>query len=345
MASDFFVLDLGESVIKVADVRASGGRFVAEALGMVETDNLFYKSDTDTALQKQGESITKLLSELKIKKKSVHLILPDAFTFSRFVEMPKLNEKELLSAIKYQADQFVPMPMEDTNIDIEVVREDTKNAKLLTLISAAPKKLIQRVESMVEYIGLVPEAIETEISAVARLCTQIFRKTPTEGSQKPGILLINMGQNSTTVYCFDQSNGILTYNHVFNVGLSLFTKEVQVNLNIDLHKSSELLQSIGLSKNASYSLDIVLAAATKDFLSEIQKTVSVITSTYGLTLSGIFLFQEAQKFFELDKLVGRAFGVPTSYLDLYPYFEQNSMVDFFKTQLSYFVPAVGGNLT
>ncbi len=344
MASDFFVLDLGESLIKVADVHVSGGKFVAESLGMVETNNLFYKSDTPDALQKQGEIIAKLLTELKIKKKSVHIILPDAFTFSRFVEMPNLNEKELLSAIKYQADQFIPMPIEDTNIDIEVVHQDTKNAKLLTLISAAPKKLIQRMEDMSEYIGLIPETIETEISAVARLSAQIFKKTPST-QQKPGILLVNMSQNSTSVYCFDQNNGILMYNHVFNIGLSLFAKEVQVNLNIEPNKAMELLQSIGLSKNASYSLDVVLAAATKDFLNEIQKTISVIANTYGLTLSGIYMFQDAQKFFELDKIVGRAFGVPTSYLDLYPYLEQNNITDFFKTQLSYFVPAVGGNLT
>lgn len=345
MAKDFFVLDIGESLTRVADIHVSGGKFVADSLGMVETDELFFKSESETSVQKQSESIKKLVEQLKIKKKTVHIILPDVHTFSRFVEMPKLNEKELLSAIKYQADQFIPMPLEDTNIDIEVVHEDLKSAKLTTLISAAPKKLVNKIENMVEFIGLVPEAIETEISAIARLSGQLFKKTGPQTDQKSCVLLINVGVNSTTLYGFDQSNGILIYNHLFNVGLSLFVKEIQVNLNIDSNKAAELLKAIGVSKNASYSLDSILAAAVKDFLTEIQKAIAVLSSTYGLSLSGIYLFQDAQKFFELDKLVGKAFGAPASYLDLYPYFEKNSMVDFFRSQLSYFVSTIGGNLT
>ncbi len=345
MAKDFFVLDIGESLTKVADIHVSGGKFVADTLGMVETDDLFFKSDTEVAVQKQSESIKKLLEQLKIKKKTVHIILPDTNTFSRFVEMPKLNEKELLSAIKYQADQFIPMPLEDTNIDIEVVHEDAKTSKLITLISAAPKKLIHKVENMVEFIGLVPESIETEISTIARLSGQLFKKTTATTSLKQGVLLINIGMNSTTVYGFDQANGILIYNHTFNIGLSLFIKELQVNLNIDSNKAAELLNSIGVSKNASYTLDVILAAAIKDFLTEIQKAIDVLSSSYGLSLTGIFLFQDAQKFFELDKLITKAFGTTTSYLDLYPYFEKNNMVDFFRSQLSYFVSTIGGNLT
>lgn len=345
MAKDFFVLDIGESLTKVADVHVNGGKFVADALGMVETVDLFFKSDKEDVIQKQGESIKKLLDQLKINKKNVHIILPDSTTFSRFVEMPKLNEKELLSAIKYQADQFIPMPLEETNIDIEVIHEDQQTSKLITLISAAPKKLIERVENMVESIGLVPESIETEISAVARLSGQLFKKSEVQTNQKPGVLLINIGLNSTTVYGLDQNNGILVYNHTFNIGLSLFIKEIQVNLNIDANKASELLRSIGISKNASYTLDVVLAAALKDFLTEIQKATGVLSSTYGLSIAGIFLFQDAQKFFELDKLVTRAFGANASFLDLYPYFEKNTMVDFFRSQLSCFVSTIGGNLT
>jgi len=345
MAKDFFVLDIGETLTKVADVHVNRGKFVADALGMTVTEDLFLKSDKEDLIQKQGDSVKKILEKLKVNKKNVHIILPDSVTFSRFVEMPKLNEKELLSAIKYQADQFIPMPLEETNIDIEVVHEDQQASKLTTLISAAPKKLIQRVENMVESIGLVPESIETEISAIARLSGQLFKKSEVKTNQKPGILLINLGPNSTTVYGLDQNNGILVYNHTFNIGLSLFIKELQVNLNIDANKAAELLSSIGVSKNASYALDVILAAALKDFLTEIQKTTGVLSSTYGLSIAGTFLFQDAHKFFELDKLIARAFGVKTTFLDLYPYFEKNNMVDFFRSQLSCFVATIGGNLT
>ncbi len=343
MAKDYFVVDIGETYTKVGDIHVSGNKFVADALGMVATDDLFFKSDTETSIQKLGDGIKKVVDQLHIKKRAAHIILPDAHTFSRFVEMPKLNEKELLSAIKYQADQFIPMPLDETNIDIEVVYENQKENKLLALISAAPKKLIHRVEILIEQIGLIPEAIETEISAIARVSTQLFRKNATT-SGKPAVVLINMGNNSTTVYCFDQSTGILNYNHVFNIGTSLFLKEIQVNLNVPASKADELLKTIGISKNASYALDTVLAPAMKDFLTEIQKAINVMNSTYGLTLVGGFTMQDSLRFFEIDKLLSKAFGIPVTTLDIYPYFEKNNMVDFFKNQLPYFITTVGGNL-
>jgi len=345
MSKDFFVLDIGESQTKIADVHINGGKFVADAMGMVNTEDLFFKTEKEATFEQQGKSIAKLIEKLKISKKNVHIILPDAVTFSRFVEMPKLNEKELLSAIKYQADQFIPMPIDEANIDIEVVHENRHTGKLVTLISAAPKKLIERVENMVESIGLMPESIETEISAIARLSGQLFKKSGTQTNQKPGVLLINVGQNSTTVYGLDQSDEILLYNHTFSIGLSLFVKEIQVNLNIDINKATELLQSIGIAKSASYSLDVILAAALKDFLTEIQKAIGVLSSTYGLNIAGIVLFQDAQKFFELDKLISKSFGANTTFLDLYPYFEKNNTVDFYRSQLSSFVSTIGGNLT
>ncbi len=343
MAKDYFVVDIGETYTKIGDIHVTGNKFVADALGMVVTDELFFKSDTETSIQKLGDGIKKVVEQLHIKKRAVHVILPDAHTFSRFVEMPKLNEKELLSAIKYQADQFIPMPLDETNIDIEVVHENQKDNKLLALISAAPKKLIQRVEILVEQIGLIPEAIETEISAVARVSSQLFRKN-TSGTGKPAVMLINMGHNSTTVYCFDQSTGILNYNHVFNIGTSLFLKEIQINLNVPANKADELLKTVGVSKNASYSLEAILAPAMKDFLTEIQKAVNVMNSTYGLTLVGGFTMQDSLRFFEIDKLLSKAFGIPITTLDMYPYFEKGTMVDFFKNQLPYFITTVGGNL-
>lgn len=344
MAKDFFCLDIGEITTKLADVHLSGTKLVADALGIIETDPLFYRSESETVIEKQAAILLKLISQLGIKKKSVHVIIPDSFSYSRFIEMPKLNEKELLSAIRYQADQFIPMPIEETNIDIEIVHEEEKSGNLHTLIAAAPKKLIEKVEKLIEYCGLVPETIEIEISAVGRFASYAFPKIPATGSQKSGILLINMAQNTTSVYCFDQSWGIINFNHNFNIGISLFVREIQVNLNVDQHKAEEMLQSFGLSKNASYNLNAILAAAMKDFLAEIQRPIALLSDKYNIQIKGAYLFHDSVKFSQLDQLIGKSFGIPSTTIDPYPLFTKNNMVDFFKAQLAQFVPVVGGNL-
>ena len=115
-------------------------------------------------IEDEVTQIRKLIGSLKISK-NVSLIIPDALTYSQILTMPFLNEKELISAIKYQADQFIPMPIEET-IDIEVIEEITgenKKEKSLLLIVAAPKKVIEKVQTTAELAGLNPESVENEL--------------------------------------------------------------------------------------------------------------------------------------------------------------------------------------
>ena len=87
--------------------------------------------------------------------------------------MPKLKEKELIAAIRYQADEFIPMAIDETNLDLEVLKEDDKTNKMLIFIVASPKKLVEKIQKTVEMADFVPTTLENELSAVARL-TSLF---------------------------------------------------------------------------------------------------------------------------------------------------------------------------
>ncbi len=346
MARDYFCIDIGESYIKVADVRKNGAFFEADAMGMVETDPLVFHADTETAIQNQAQTISKLVSQLNISKKNVNVIIPDTYSYSRFVQMPKLNEKELLSAIKYQADQFIPMAIEDTNIDIEIIREEPESKQLYALIAAAPKKMVSKIERLITSAGLIPSGIETEVSAVSRLSTSIFKgvKADQTQNQKPGILIVNMNLNSTSLYFFDQTSKYVVMNHNFNIGLNLFLKELQVNLNIDYAKALKLLSEVGISKGASYNLEPILAPVMKDFMVDIQHTLTALKEKYNASLKGVYFFNDAIRFHDIHTLIGTYLGVQPFMLDLYPFFTKNTASGYFKDHMGYFVAAVGGNL-
>ncbi len=346
MARDYFCIDIGESYIKVADIHKNGAFFEADSLGMVETDPLIFHADTESTIQNQAQIIAKLVSQLNINKKSVNVIIPDTYSYSRFVQMPKLNEKELLSAIKYQADQFIPMAIEETNIDIEIIREDAAAKQLYALIAAAPKKLVSKIERLITSAGLIPASIETEISAVGRLSSSIFKATKPDPAapSKPGVLIVNMSLNSTSLYFFDQTTGFITFNHNFNIGLNLFLKELQVNLNLEYEKALKLLGEVGISASASYNLEPILAPVMKDFMVEIQHTLSVLNDKSQASLKGIYFFNDALKFHEIHTLIGKYLGITPYFLDLYPFFTQNPTAGYFKDKMGYFVSSIGGNL-
>lgn len=342
MAQEYVVLDIADSEIRLADVKRNGNLFEATALARTDADPLFFKSDIDKNVETQSENISALLAKNGVFKRDVGIVIPDSYTYSRFIEMPRLNEKELLSAVKYQADQFIPMPLEDTNIDIEIVYEDLDSRKNLALIVAAPKKIIQKIERTVERAGLAPIAIETEISAAGRLFSSIFK--PQSSLNNSGYLFINFGSQTTSLYFFDIQKNILVYSHNFPIGYNLFLKEIQVNLNVDKAKSEDLLKTFGITPNSSYHLETILAPAIKDFLTEIQHSTTLITSTFKKQIQGVYLFNNSSKFHGFDILVGKYLAIPSATLNISSFFTKNNISSLHREDMPYYIPAIGGNL-
>lgn len=345
--SDFFCLDLGEELIKIAEIRLKGNLFEANNLSLIDMDPLFYRTESEAIIEKTASSISRVLDQLKVKKKAVRVIIPDSFSYNRFIEMPKLNEKELLSAIRYQADQFIPMPIDNVNLDIEMVNENINTNKTLVLLSASPKTTIDKVKKVLEYTGLFPESIEPETSSIGRLLSQIFNKQSgksAQTSQNTGFILINLNLSSTSIYYFDQALKLMTHSSNFNTGYNIFLKEIQVNLNVDVKKAAELLKSFGVSQTASYHLETLLAPSLKDMLGKIDRSIKEIVNINKSLVSNIYLVNDAFKFHSLDSIIGKFFAIPTTFLDLSLYFVKNKIVDFFKNDLIYFMASMGGSL-
>ncbi len=342
---DSIGIDLGETLIRIISLKRKGKFFEILNMGSLIMDPAFFRSDSTKLLEKTASDLSNTIKQLKIKKKNAKIVVPDSVSYNHIIEMPKLNEKELLSAIKYQADQFIPMPLDDVNMDIEILYEDQKNKKMLTLISAAPKSLLLKVESLMEYAGLFPETVETEITSTGRLINEIFKKDVKQAGEKhDAILLINLGYNSSSLYLFDQDLGTIILSHNFLLGYSLFLKEIQVNLNVDQNKAVELLKTFGLTQNTSYHLDTILAPAIKNLTSELEKFTNEVVSKYKIQIKNIFLFNYALHFNSFDQLIGRYFGIPSSPLNLYPFFVRNNILESYKNEFGFFVSAVGALL-
>ncbi len=345
--ADFFCLDLGEDQIRIAEITKRGSLFDALNLGILEMDPLFYRTDSENLVEKLADSLSKGLEKLKLKQKQVAIIIPDSFSYNRFIEMPKLNEKELMSAIRYQADQFIPMPLDEVELDIEIIYENPTTKKTLVLLSSAPKTIIEKVKKLSEYTGLIPISIEPETSSVGRFFSETYKKTPpsqTVKNQSQGFVLINVGFSSTTLYYFDQNLNLVTYSRNFNTGYNLFLKEIQVNLNVDTKKAGELLKNFGLAASADYHLETVLAPSLKDLLTKIDNLLKEIVNTHHATITNLFLFNDALKFNSLETIFGKFFALPTGFLNLAQFFSKNRLVDFYKNDFDYFLAAAGGSV-
>ncbi|MCL4375006.1 pilus assembly protein PilM [Patescibacteria group bacterium] len=332
-------VELGEKHIRIADSVARGKKIELLSLGYEEGLKELLVAETDAGLEKSAAVIGKLFESLKIKKRAINVIIPDNYTFSQVIEMPKLNEKELLSAIRYQADQFVPMPIEEITLDIETLKEDAVQRKLELLIVAAPKKVAKAVEKLIEKAGLIPASLENELSAIARYCGQ-FNQSAASGSY----LVVNLGYNNSSLYLFDNANQLLA-NRTIKLGVSLFIKDILVNLSLENEKKVwDTLQQIGFSDTASVNLYNIVAPLMKELNGHIEKFILLAKDKYRLAVTEIRLCNYGETIAHLDTKLGQTFGLSVSPLLKPEMVVDNPVATAFKAELNHFVSVIGGNL-
>ncbi len=344
MVEDIFTLELSENKVKVVESQVKNNAIEVVNMGMDDIDPLFFITDSNTIIEKTAKIASNLIKQLKIDKKTVRIVIPDSYSYNNFIEMPDINEKELLAAVKYQADQLIPMPLDQVNVDIEIIFNNPQTKKLLALLSASSKKTIEKVEKMSEYMGLYPDTLETETSAIARLIHTLLKTQKPPPNKNQGFVIINMQQSTSSVYFVLETQAATIYAYNFKTGIDLFKKELQINLNIDLKKSNDLLTNIGLSKTSSYNLQQILTPSIKSFISEIEKSINEIIKKQKLQIQHIYLINETVKIHALDEFIGKYFSIPTSQFNIYPFLVKNNVVDFFKDKLGYFMATIGASI-
>lgn len=336
MANNYFCLDIGEKVTKIADLNKVNDNYEITALGKTDTNELFYTTDYEKNIEAQANVINKLTSDLKLVKKNVNVIIPDSLTYTQILTMPYLNEKELISAIKYQADQFIPMPIEETNIDLEVVEEYKEQKKILILIVAASKKLIEKIQTTVELAGFIPESVETELSSNARFVLNLFKKIPPKTPFN--FLLANFSLNSTNISYYEGSVPIVKESHSISLGYQIFQKEIQISTGADNLKAAEILKTYSPDHPTSLPVETIIAPLLRELSAQIKK-ISINRKPNALyIINNIVLFPS------LVKLIEKQISLPVLILNPYSFFKKSPLIDNAINELPFYVSTFGGNL-
>lgn len=340
MGESILSINLAEDNIKIAKASNSSGKIDTEILAQQKDTPTFFESETDKVLNEEITALKKMIDSLNLSKRPANIVLPDGFTYSQIVKMPRLKEKELLSAIKYQADQFIPMPLEDASLDLEIIHEDKSTNKLLVLIIAAPQKLIQRVQSLAEQVGLYLETVENELSSTGRFLTNFFIPNDQTGCT----IFINFGYTYTSFYLFDHKLKLLIDSHTFPAGLSVFIREAQVDINIDVAKARQLLKKVGFTIDPSVNLNEILQPTVEAMCNELKKFINSVQSKFKLTINSLQLFNLAQEINSIDKKIESCISLPVRIFDPVAITKKTNAVVPYLKDLPYFISTIGGSL-
>ncbi len=196
----------------------------------------------------------------------VAVSVPTAKTYSRTLNLPLDAESNLAEAINLEADQYIPVPVDELNIDHEIIERTKDN--LSVLISATPKKIVENILNSLEAAGLEAVFAEPGVSAVAR----ILRRT--EQGNLPTII-VDIGAASTDIAVFNKT---IRVSGGVSVGGNNFTIAISKKLGLSLEEAHKLKVLDGLSSGPKRAkIEAAMSSSLDGIVDELKKMIRYYT--------------------------------------------------------------------
>lgn len=233
-----FGLDIGLYSIKLVQAEKKGSVFHLGGYGEVRTPApISSEAEKDKLLI--AEAIKKLVTDTKVSKKNVAIALSEADVFSQVIELPYLSGPELASAIKYEAEQYIPVTLEEVKLEYLVLKSPDKGStteKMEVLLVGAKKLALERMVKVIEQAGLIPVSVETEALSLVRVLTYNI---------KPTVFILDLGYRSTDMVIIHK--GALKLVRTLNIGGEAITRAISKAFNMDVNQSEQYKVSYGLN--------------------------------------------------------------------------------------------------
>ncbi len=186
------------------------------------------------------DSVVKSVKGKKLNTNYVSVSLPEEKAFLQVIQMPRMSEEDLRSAVIYEAENYIPLPIEQVYLDFQIIPSLFNHLDHLDiLIAALPKKIVDSYLFCLKTAGLQPTALEIESLAISRALIK------NEISNCP-ILLIDLGQTRTSFIIF--SGYSLKFTSSIPVSSQSFTEIIAKNLGVDLAEAERLKIKYGLAE-------------------------------------------------------------------------------------------------
>ena len=158
-----------------------------------------------------------------------------------------LSDQDLESQIQLEADQYIPYPLEEVNIDFEVIGPSEKNPDLVDVLLAASRSenVDDRVAAL-ELAGLTAAIVDVEAYAMENACTQLFDQLPAGGEEQT-IAIVDVGATTTTLNVLH--NNKIIYTREQNFGGRQLTEEIQRRYGLSMEEAGMAKRQGGLPDN------------------------------------------------------------------------------------------------
>lgn len=264
----FFGLDIGSSSIKLVELsgkNVSLAVIAANPTGKVGVD--LVPADQNSLV----EAVKGMLAANKVKKHRVVVSIPEQLVYTKVMSFPVMSSPELATAIRWEAEQVIPYPIDKLELSWVVLFKPKSNLsteKMRVLVVAVPSKISTAYVNFMDLLGLEVVRVENEIVSLVR--SLIISRKVTGVS-----LAVDIGFSNTRMVVADTSQ--IYTNYLSSLGGMAFTRIIGDSFKLAVNQAEEYKRAYGLEKN---QFEGKLYAAMEPVLSGLVGDIKKVVASY-----------------------------------------------------------------
>jgi len=242
-------LDIGTDYIRVAQIKQSGSGNVLSAYGSVTMPFGAVVEGEIVDPDAVSTALKELWKRTGIRNKDVSIGVSNQKVVVRLIDLPYMERDELAGAIQYQAQDYIPIPVEEAIIDFQIIGDYMTPADehmMEVLLVAAQRDMIDSAVAAVEGAGLRLAQVDVTAFALVRALLGStagwLADEAGEAGEALGIVHISSGLTNIVVV----ERGIPRFTRVSSLAGNQFTQAIANVLNLTFDDAEALKIRAGL---------------------------------------------------------------------------------------------------
>ncbi|MBW3663970.1 MAG: type IV pilus assembly protein PilM [Actinobacteria bacterium] len=275
MAKSAVGLDIGSSGVQVSQVTVTRGQPTLVNFGGVALPEGAVREGEIIDVSAVSAAVKQLMSDARIKEKNAWLGVANQRVVVRQIDLPYMEEQELRDSLRFQVQEYIPIPVEDAELDYHRLDEYTEGDQRMQrlLLVAAHRDMVQSHIAAASDAGLRPAGVDLNSFAILRALAN--ERSVSQGSE----VLIDIGAGVTNIVVHE--NGTPRFVRILVLGGSDITEALASGLGI-AHADAEALKiQTGLSGAGDEGARRIIDDRANQFVDEARGSLDYYQAQTG----------------------------------------------------------------
>jgi type IV pilus assembly protein PilM len=301
--ADLVGLDIQPGLVAAVEARVNGSIIAERAATLpLPADTMRDGEVLDDEVL--AETLKELFASSRLGRR-VRVGVANQRTVLRTLELPPITDaKELAAAVTFQAQDQVPMPLNNAVLDFHPlgVVDTPAGARQRVVVVAAQKDMIERLLGAVRRAGLRPEGVDLSAFALIRALRDL------NGAGDEGVLYAQVGGMTTIAIA---EGPVCRFTRVSPIGLDSFAEQLADRAGIGVVEARDRLIAVGLAgltgeTAAREVLDTGVALLGDD----LRTSIEFFTTQWAKPVREVVISGPAAAVPGFDRALERRVGVP-----------------------------------